>query len=315
MNDMAGIWVFSENGVIARQLLTLGRDLANQLNFQLSALTLNAEESSSLIASGADKVFILQGENTWPESYAHPIAELAAQEQPLVLFIGGTQRGKDLAAKVAAHLKAGLVTDAFNVRLEGRSIETDRMIYGGLAVCTEVLSAPSLVTIPPRSYEEPKPDPCRSGEIFKLAVNPDNGIGINNVCSVRRTGANIETAEIVVCVGRGFAKQEDLRLAEDLAASLGAEIGCTRGVAEDYRWLPIERYIGLSGQKIKASLYISLGVSGQVQHIAGIRNSRIIVAINRDENAPIFDAADYGIVGDLYEVTPLLVEAIKNAAR
>jgi electron transfer flavoprotein alpha subunit len=312
---MAGIWIFSEDGQIARQLLTPGRDLASRLNTQLCAVTINAEEPSSLVACGADRVFVLQGENAWPESYAQPIAELVSREQFSVLFIGGTPRGKDLAARVAAVLGTPLVTDALNIRLENGAVETDRMIYGGLAICTEVLATPSLVTIPPRSFDAPIPDPGRAGETVCLTVTTDNRVAISNASPLLHEGADIATAEKVVCVGRGFAKQEDLKLAEELAASLGAEVGCTRGVAEDYHWYPIERYIGLSGQKVRPGLYISLGVSGQVQHVAGIRNSKIIVAINKDENAPIFEAADYGIVGDLYEIAPLLTEAIKKAAR
>jgi electron transfer flavoprotein alpha subunit len=312
---MAGIWVYSEDDVVAKQLLTLGRELADKMQQQLCALTLSAAAASSLVAAGADKVFVLEGASSWPESYARPVAELAGAEQPTAIFIGATQRGKDLAAKVAAALRAGLVTEALAVRLEEGAIETDRMLYGGLAICTEVLAAPALVTIPPRTYEAAPADPSRKGEIFTLKVNPDGLVGVSEVCPIAKEGVDITAADRLVCIGRGLAKQEDMKLAEDLAAAVGAEIGCTRGIAEDYHWLPNERYIGLSGQKVRPSFYISFGVSGQVQHVAGIRDSKIIVAIDMNENAPIFEAADYGIVGDLYEIVPLLTAAVKAAAK
>ena len=125
-------------------------------------------------------------------------------------------------------------------------------------------------------------------------------------------GVDISAATKLVSVGRGFRKQEDLKLAEELAASLKAELACTRGVAEDEHWLPIARYVGISGQTVKPELYLAAGLSGQVQHMVGCRESKVIVAVNNDERAPIFEAADYGIVGDLYEVLPLLTAALKN---
>lgn len=312
---MPAIWVYSEDVAITQQLLALGRALADNMQTQLCAFTLNGEGAASLIASGADKVFSLQGNSQWPESYAQPLADLAAQEHPEAIFIGATQRGKDLAAKVAALIKSGLVTEAFAVRIADSAIETDRIMYGGLAVCTETLVAPAMVTIPARTYEALLPDPNRIGEIVTLEVKTDDRVSVSNVCPIVREGADISVAEKLVCVGRGLAKQEDMKLVEGLAAALSAEIGCTRGIAEDYHWLPSDRYIGLSGQKIKPSLYVALGVSGQVQHVSGIRDSKIIVAIDTNENAPIFEAADYGIVGDLYDVSPLLTEAIKKAVK
>ena len=312
---MAAIWVYSEDDVIAQQLLAPGRDLADKMQAELCAVTLNIEGATPLIASGAEKVFVLKGNGKSPESYAQGLADLAIQEQPAVIFIGATQRGKDLAAKVAAVLKAGLVTEALAVRFVDGSIETDRMMYGGLAVCTEILASPALVTIPARAYEALPADPSRQAATVVQSVKVDDRVNVSNICPIVREGADISVADKLVCVGRGLVKQEDMKLVEDLAAALGAEIGCTRGISEDYHWLPQDRYIGLSGQRVKPSLYISLGVSGQVQHVAGIRDSKIIVAIDINENAPIFEAADYGIVGDLYEVSPLLTEAIKKVVR
>lgn len=309
---MAGIWIYSEDSVVARQIMTMGRPLADQLGQQLCIITINEQDAQGFIDGGADKVYVLKSNNAWPESYATAVVELAEQAAPTALFIGGTLRGKDLAAKVAAKLKTGLVTDAFAVRLADGSIEADRVMYGGLAVCTEIMQGIGIATILPRTYELPVGGCSRNGEVVVIDANVEQNMVIGNVCPIVKQGTDITKAEKLVCVGRGLAKQEDMKLARDLASVLEAEIGCTRSIAEDYHWLPNETYIGLSGQKVKPVLYLSIGVSGQVQHVAGIRDSKIIVAIDSNENAPIFAAADYGIVGDLYQIVPLLTEAIKN---
>jgi electron transfer flavoprotein alpha subunit len=129
----------------------------------------------------------------------------------------------------------------------------------------------------------------------------------------QRQSVDITEAKIIVCAGRGIAKQEDMTLANELAEAVGGEVGCSRPVAEELHWLPEEVYLGISGKKVKPDLYIGVGVSGQVQHVTGIRDSKIILSINQDENAPIFEAADYGIVGNLYEVVPKLIQELKAA--
>ena len=308
---MAGIWIYSEDTMIAQQLLSLGRETADKMQQALCAATLDAQAAQALVEGGADKVVVLKGDNLWPESFAPALTALAAEQSPTVLFIGATLRGKDLAAKVAAGLKTGLVTDAQAVRIVDGNIETDRMMYGGLAVCTEILGPMSLVTIPPRAYEPAVKQAGRSGEIITVEVATPGDVVVGSVCPIARKGIDITTAEKLVCVGRGIGKQADMKLAFDLAEAVGGEVACTRSIAEDYHWLPAENYIGLSGQKVKPLLYLALGVSGQVQHIAGIRDAKIIVAVDINENAPIFEAADYGIVGDLYEIAPLLTEAAK----
>ena len=131
----------------------------------------------------------------------------------------------------------------------------------------------------------------------------------------QRQVVDITEAKIVVCVGRGIAKPEDIALAKELAEGVRGEVGCSRPVAEELRWLPEEVYLGISGKKVKPNPYIGVGVSGQVRHVTGIRDSKIIFSINQDENAPIFEASDYGIVGDLYQVVPKLIQELKAALK
>jgi len=313
---MSGIWVFSEDVDISKGMLSVGRDLADKISEPLNVITLDKEDKASdLIACGADKVIVLQAPENWPESYASAISDIVVEQVPTLMLFGATARGKDIAAKVAALSKNGLATEAVAIRVQNGMIETDRLIYGGLAICTEELSIPALVTIPLQSLQEPIGDANHKGEIEILNITVENEVTINEVCLTIRQGVNLEKAEKIICVGRGISKKEDIQMAKELAELLGGEVGCSRPIAEDYNWLPVECYIGLSGQKVKPQLYLAMGVSGQVQHIAGLRDSKIIVGIDRNEHAPIFDSVDYGIVGDLYEIVPSLIEAVKNTKR
>ncbi|WP_110954154.1 electron transfer flavoprotein subunit alpha/FixB family protein [Anaerosinus massiliensis] len=309
---MAGILVYSEDHAVAQQLLTIGRTLADAVKVSLVAVTLEEENVVHLITKGADKAIVLEGKNMYPESYAKPIAEVIEKEKPTVILIGGTLRGKEAAAKIAAYLNTALVNSACSIKVSEGNIETERIMYGGLAVCTEIVASGSLVTIEPLTYEAAMADASHTGTIEKMAVQAEALVTIERVCPMIKQCADIRMAEKLICVGRGLSKQEDMKLAQDLAEQLGAEIGCTRSIAEDYHWLPNGTYIGLSGQKVRPNLYISMGVSGQVQHVSGIRDAKLIVAIDRNENAPIFQSADYGIVGDLQEIVPLLTEKISK---
>jgi electron transfer flavoprotein alpha subunit len=148
--------------------------------------------------------------------------------------------------------------------------------------------------------------------VEQLQLQPDTLVSVERVTAMGGEGVDITAATRLVAVGRGFRTRDDLSLARDLAQSLKGDLACSRGIAEDEHWLPIERYIGISGQTVKPELYVAAGLSGQVQHMVGCRESKVIVAVNSDERAPIFEAADYGIVGDLYQVLPLLTAALSN---
>src|SRR5271157_2821022 len=309
---MAGIFVFSDENAVARQLLTAGLELKAAMQLPLGVITTNADEADTFIHLGAEKVFVLKAPGAWPEGLAKVVADIAGREQASVLLVGGTLRGKDIAAKVASLLKAGLVSDAQKLKIANGALQTTRLLYAGLALCEDTIAIPAVVTVPPHTFAEPAPSAGRQGVVQTVEAAPDTRVAISNVHSIKSEGVDITTASKLVSVGRGFAHKEDLHLAEELAKAIGAEISCTRGVAEDYHWLPIERYIGISGQKVKPELYLAVGISGQVQHVVGIRESKFIAAVNSDERAPIFEASDYGIVGDMYEVLPLLTKALKH---
>jgi electron transfer flavoprotein alpha subunit len=307
---MPGIIVFSEDSALGKQLLTPALELKHTLPEPVTVLTTQASEADALVARGADKVVFLQSDNAWVEGLGEAISTLVSEAS--VFLVGGTLRGKHLAAYVAARLCAGMTTDAKTLRFEGDTLVATRVLYAGLAVCEEELALPAVVTIPARAYTAPAAVANPIGVVETVAVAADTRVAISENAPIQGVVVDITAANKLVSVGRGFRKQGDLTLAEDLATALHAELACTRGIAEDAHWLPVQWYVGISGQTVKPDLYLAVGLSGQAQHMVGARESKVIVAINTDEHAPIFEAADYGVVGDLYEVLPLLTAALKS---
>ena len=310
---MAGIFVFSEDGALSKQLLTPALELKQQLSQPVTAVTFSEADAKELAPLGVDRVLVLQAASGWTEGLSEAVYDLVRDAS--IFLAGGTLRGKHVAAYVAAKLNAGMSTDAKSVKIEGGKLLSTRLLYAGLALCDEELALPAVVTIPPRTFLPPSPA-AKAGTVETVKAESDGRVAISDVTVHGGTGVDIAGVTKLVAVGRGFRKLEDLKLAEDLAAALKAEIACSRPVAEDEHWLPIERYVGISGHTVKPELYLAVGISGQVQHMVGARESKVIVAVNNDEHAPIFEGADYGIVGDLYEVLPLLTAAVgKNGGR
>lgn len=310
---MAGIFVFSEDSALAKQLLTPALELKQQLSQPVTAVTFSEADAKELAPLGVDRVLLLQAASGWTEGLSEAVYDLVRDAS--IFLVGGTLRGKHVAAYVAAKLNAGMSTDAKSVKIEGGKLLSTRLLYAGLALCDEELALPAVVTIPPRTFLPPSPA-AKAGTVETVKAESDGRVVISDVTVHGGTGVDIAGVTKLVAVGRGFRKQEDLKLAQDLAAALKAEIACSRPVAEDEHWLPIERYVGISGHTVKPELYLAVGISGQVQHMVGARESKVIVAVNNDEHAPIFEGADYGIVGDLYEVLPLLTAAVgKNGGR
>lgn len=309
---MAGVFIISENSSMALQLLSAGLEMGSNMQKDVIAVAFSQEDAEILVSSGARKVFALQCNNTLPENHARTIADLLKSEEADLALVGATVRGRELAARVAAYLRVGLVSEALSIRFVENAIETQRLMYGGAVVCTEKLTGMSVITIGHGQYQSAKIQDNRSGEIVAVKTNPDPGIIVLKIEAINHRSSDITKANRVVGVGRGVAQKEDMKLPEELANAISAELGCTRSIAEELHWLPNESYIGISGQSIKPDLYIALGISGQIQHVVGIRGSKIIVAIDSNAKAPIFNAADYGIVGNIYDVVPALTELLKN---
>ncbi|MDD3267983.1 MAG: electron transfer flavoprotein subunit alpha/FixB family protein [Syntrophomonadaceae bacterium] len=316
---MAGIWVLAEDYKHCLELLNAGQKLAETLDKQLAVFLMQKpDRADDFIAHGADRVYLLPAlpEDQTMEAYIPLIAGIAKQEQPDIFFIGASLRCKEMAARIAASLNTGLCSDCtgFTLDEESQSLVMERLIFGGAAVQKVICETlPQMATIPAGAFEAGTALSGRDGQVIELSPAPPSPVKLIAKKSNARQTTNLAEARVVICVGRGLEKEADLEMARELAELLGAEIGCTRPISEELHWMPEETCIGLSGIKVKPELYIGLGVSGQIQHLTGINEARVICAINCDENAPIFDVSNYGIVGDVYKVVPQLIAELKQA--
>ncbi len=311
------IFAFSEDDETAFEILAKGRELADSISSELAAISFGRGGEEIYIAHGADKVYAIQSPylNTALNSdlVVEGISALIDQQRPQILLVGATKLGKEIAPRIAQRFGTGCATDCVDLFLEDGALVVKRFVLGGRFIATQrFLRKPQIAAVPPGRFEK-KPSVERKGEIinfpFKFA---EPKVKVLEIKEKAPQQLRIEEAGIIVSAGRGLKKKEDLQLIEELAQVLNAAVGCSRSIAVDLKWLPEEHWVGLSGHKVKPKLYIAVGISGQVQHIAGIRDSKTIVAINNDPNAPIFKACDYGIAGDLYEIVPKLIEILKR---
>ena len=248
------------------------------------------------------------------EEYAASVTRIIKEAggKSLVLLPADRQ-GKAMGAKLAVALGAPLITEAASFE-DGSSLAVRRMVYAGLAFGVESSNADvTIATVASGVFEAQAPTEGKTGTIKEAEyVAPQTPIKLLEVRSTKGSSVELVKAARVVGVGRGFAKEEDVSLAQELAAVIGAEVGCSRPIAEGEHWMERERYIGVSGVMLNADIYFTLGISGQVQHMVGANGAKTIVAVNKDKNAPIFRFADYGIVGDLYKVVPAITKALKG---
>ena len=313
---MSGIWIISDLPERAWELLGKARELSASLGGDLTVfLTGDDTVGRQTIDLGADRVRLMPTPEglVW-ETYAAVLAGEAGASEPSLIMVAATRRGKDLAGGLAARLDAACISDCKAISVEGEKIILERMVYGGLAVKKmECQDAPLLATFAPRSFEKPAPETGRTGEVTVLDPPAANGLRVIERRPKQKETVDLTEADLVVGVGRGFENQDELKYAEEVAEALGAEIACSRPIAEFFKWFPEDRYLGISGQVIKSRLYLATGISGQVQHLYGIRDVKTIVAINSDEKAPMMQMADYYIVGDLKDVLPALSRAVQAA--
>ena len=239
--------------------------------------------------------------------------ETFSHESPDLVLIGSTRRGRELAPRVASALGAGHASDCVDIKVTVDAIEVKKLVYGGSSVATEAIrGGRAVVTVPPRTFQ--KYDTMRAlGEIVELATETTPRVRVVETRPKKVTDAGLETAKTIVTAGRGFKQREDLAILEELANALGAKMSCTRPIAADLGWM--DQWVGISGKKVAPKLYVACGVSGTIQHAAGIRDSQVIVGINSDEAAGIHELSDYSVVGDLYAVLPALTKALKERVK
>ena len=323
------IWVLVEKArqsdniaAISRELLGKGRQLADAGGATLAALVLGSGVGAlaeRAFAYGADKAYVVDSPTLaqyTTDGFVGAAAELARQQQPQLVLTGATFQMRDFSAALAAELGVGLAADATNVAAEGGAISATRPSHGGNVVNTVEFGAarPAIVSVRKQSFAEAAEQPGRSGELVSAAM-PDVAIRTKVVSVTPKQGAvNLADAAVIVSGGRGLGSPENyFKLIPALAEAVGGAYGASRAVV-DAGWVPYEHQVGQTGKTVSPKLYLACGISGAIQHLAGMRTSRTIVAINKDAEAPIFRVASYGVVGDVNEVLPLLTEEIKKRA-
>lgn len=313
-----GIIIFSEIDQGAFELLTKGRELSKAFNTDLSALVVGkqAEDVQPYFEHGAQEVLLVLNDGNGimdTDAYTHMLYEVAKENGPDIVLIRSTRVGKELAGRVAQRLGAGCVTDALKLTAKDSDLVVDRYALGGNTISSEIIKTKKkVISVMPGAFEA-QPAPVQGNTQTLTITFPPPRIELLERKKKESESVNIELAETLVCVGKGLSTKEDLTMVRDLCTALRAELGCTRALSSDYHWISEDRMVGISGKKCKPKLHVSIGVSGQIQHTVGIMSSKLVVAINKDKEAPIFKIADYGVVGDLYQIVPKLVQKIRTS--
>ena len=324
-----GVWVVGEqrDGQVAGvsfELLGEGRKLAGKLNEELSAVLLghNMESAAQeMIRHGADRVYLLNHPNFLhyhEDRYARSIADLVCEHQPSVLLMGATAIGRSLAPRVATMLETGLTADCtgLDIRIEDGALLQTRPAFGGNIMATIVCAdrRPQMATVRPKVMKRASREEGRQGEVIPvdgISGDHDGLVRVLDLIKDLDDRINLSEADVIVTGGRGLREAKHFDLLKELAELLNGAVGATRG-AVDSGWIGYAHQVGQTGRTVCPKLYIACGVSGAVQHLVGMQSADVIVAINKDREAPIFRVADYGIVGDLFEVVPEMIGQIKK---
>jgi len=324
--NFRGVWIFAEQSQgriasVAYELLGIGRKLADELQTELSAVLFGeSTEVEELIKWGADKVYYTDASQYVyldDELYAKTLVNLINQNKPEILLAGATAIGRSFIPRVAARLRVGLTADCTGLEIdkETGNLLQIRPAFGGNIMATIVspTSRPQIATVRPRVMKRGEYNTNKKGEIIKIEpMEPTGRVKIlervqdSSFCKV-----NLQDAKVIVSGGRGLGSPDNFSMLWELANLLGGTVGASRA-AVDEGWIPYAHQVGQTGKTVCPKLYIACGISGAVQHLVGMQASDIIVAINKDSNAPIFNVATYGIVGDLKEIIPLMIKKLKE---
>ncbi|MGD9032513.1 MAG: electron transfer flavoprotein subunit alpha [Desulfobacteraceae bacterium] len=328
-SDRKGVWVFAEQrggklAPVSLELLGKAQELGGQIKEEVSALLLGSQVSAmadTLIKHGAARVFLVEHsalKDYRTIAYTEVVEELVKEHKPNMLLMGATHLGRDLAPRVSRRVGVGLTADCTELTIdpdEGILLQT-RPAFGGnvMATIANRYSRPQMATVRP-GVMAPQTKPENKGDVITQEVSlSEERIGLKVLERVReeRKGVNLADAKVVVAGGRGVGEADGFRVVKELAEALGGELAGTR-VAVEEGWIAADRQVGQTGQAVRPELYIACGISGAIQHRAGMMNSRYIIAINKDPRAPIFQVADWGIVGDLFAVVPEMIRQLKRA--
>ena len=325
-SDRKGVWIFAEQRSgrlqpVGLELLGKARELAGILNQDVAAVLIGyqiSKLSDTLIQYGADRVYVVEDpalQDYRTNAYTQVIEELVGKYKPNILLMGATHIGRDLAPRVSRRVGVGLTADCTELSIdpEEKILLQTRPAFGGnvMATIANRYSRPQMATVRPGMMEAV----LKSGKgkvIPHKTVLHEKEIGTKllEIVKEEKKRVNLSEAKVIVAGGRGVGDAEGFRILEELAGILGGETAGTR-VAVEEGWLPYDRQIGQTGQSVRPELYIACGISGAIQHRAGMMNSRYIIAVNKDPRAPIFQVADWGLVGDVHELIPQMIEQLK----
>ena len=343
LNEYKGVCVYAEqvdnklNG-IAFELVGKARDLAEPLGCDVTAVVAGFQVknlAAELIAYGADRVIVVDDaelKDYRTEPYTHALASVINEFKPEIMLVGATPIGRDLGPRVSARVATGLTADCTSLEIgdfplvaapgkedqqKHNQLLMTRPAFGGNTIATIACpnNRPQMATVRPGVMQRKEKDETRTGEVveFNPGFTPDSRyVEILEVVKSVSETVDIMDAKILVSGGRGMGAPENFKLLRDLADALGGEVACSRAVV-DAGWMPKDMQVGQTGKTVRPQLYVACGISGAIQHLAGMEESDVIIAINKDEGAPIFDVADYGIVGDVFKILPELTEKIKAA--
>ena len=327
-SDRKGVWVFAEQrdgrlDKVSVELLGKAQELGAALSQSVSAVLVGhgvAGLTETLIAYGAETVYLVEHKalrDFRTNAYTQAIEELVKQYKPNILLMGATPLGRDLAPRVSRRVEVGLTADCTELSIDPqeRILLQTRPAFGGnvMATIANRYSRPQMATVRPGVMEALRKSGGK-GKVVKQQVSlaeKEIGTRVLELVREKKKRANLSEAKVIVAGGRGVGDAGGFRILEELAAVLGGEMAGTR-VAVEEGWIPADRQVGQTGQSVRPEIYIACGISGAIQHRAGMMNSRYIIAVNKDPRAPIFQVADWGIVGDLHEVVPEMIQQFKK---
>lgn len=330
ISDYKGVWVFAEQRdgelqKVSRELLGKGREIADKLGTELSAVLLGSNAmdiAKELVAYGADKVLYADSpllKHYTTDAYAKVICDMVKERKPEVILVGATFIGRDLGPRISARLSTGLTADCtgLDVEEETKNLLMTRPAFGGNLMATIACAdnRPQMSTVRPGVFEKLKKDDKRKGEIVKVKIDlteADIRTKVDEVIKLAKNIADIGEAKVIVAGGRGIGCKENFDILRELAKVMDGTIAGSRA-AIDSGWLDKAYQVGQTGKTVRPDIYIACGISGAIQHLAGMQDSGYIIAINKDEDAAIMKVADLAIVGDYKKVVPELIAAIKAA--
>jgi electron transfer flavoprotein alpha subunit len=328
IKEYRGVWVFVEHAegepaTVSWELLGAGADLARSLGVELCSVVIgdNVEDlCQESIVYGASRVFVIDApvfHHYRTETYYKAICYLVKKYRPEILLMGATGLGRDVAGAVATKLNTGLTADCTGLDIDDKGfLLQTRPAFGGNIMATIVTerTRPQMATVRPHVMLLPEKDASRKGEIVRESFaikEEDVATKVLEVVNDQGECIDMAAADVIVSGGRGMRGSENFALLQELAQEMGGVIGCSRAAVEA-GWMTADRQVGQTGKTVRPKIYIACGISGAIQHLVGMQSSDIIIAINQDRNAPIFEVATYGIVGDVFQVVPAIIKNIRE---